>query len=240
MRVLNGPRHKPRRSAGNPFLPYDEALHVSDVSETHVCLLNKYPVLPHHTLLVTRKFEDQEQPLSRDDFDAAWRALGELDGLVFYNAGALAGASQRHRHLQLVPTPLGDGEGRTPIDEVLAKARFTENVGRTEGLPFLHGIARMRNDRASTGEVATILHGLYAKMARAFACDRPGRPYNLLLTRDWMLLVPRRAGRWQGVPINALGFAGALLAKDDEQLERLRVAGPLAALRHVAIEPAAR
>jgi ATP adenylyltransferase len=96
----------------------------------------------------------------------------------------------------------------------------------------------MRNDRASTAEIATILHGLYTKMTRAFACDRPGRPYNLLLTRDWMLLVPRRAAKWRGVSINALGFAGALLAKNEKQLQRLRDAGPLTALRHAAIEPA--
>jgi ATP adenylyltransferase len=236
VRVLEAPRNKPKRSApGNPFLPYEEALHVADVSETHVCLLNKYPVLPHHALLVTREFEDQEQPLSRNDFEAAWLTLAEIDGLVFYNAGELAGASQRHRHLQWVPTPLGDGEARTPIDTALAKARFTENVGRTDALPFLHGIARLRNDRASTGEIATILHGLYKKMAGAFACDRAGRPYNLLLTRDWMLLVPRRAAKWGGVSINALGFAGALLAKSEKQLRRLREAGPLTALRHTAI-----
>jgi ATP adenylyltransferase len=237
VRLLEAKRNKPKRGGPNPFLPYERELHVADLSPTHVCLLNKYPVLPHHALLVTREFEDQEQLLTRNDFDASWRALAEMDGLVFYNAGELAGASQRHRHLQLVPTPLGVGEARTPIDAAVAKTRFTENVGRAE-LPFLHGIARMRNDRASTAEIATILHGLYTKMTRAFACDRPGRPYNLLLTRDWMLLVPRRAAKWRGVSINALGFAGALLAKNEKQLQRLRDAGPLTALRHAAIEPA--
>lgn len=241
VRVLGAKRNKPvGRRTEDPFLPpYEADLFVRDVSKTHACLLNKYPVLPHHALLVTRAFEDQEAPLTRADFDAAWRALREVDGLVFYNAGPTAGASQPHRHLQLVPTPLDGATGRTFVDAALVRARFTENLGRSDAFPFLHGIARMRNDRAPSSQIATILHGLYTKLARAFACDRPGRPYNLLLTREWMLFVPRRNARWHGVPINALGFAGALLAKNEEQLHHLRAEGPLAALRHAAVEPAA-
>ncbi|MDX1410930.1 MAG: hypothetical protein R3351_02125, partial [Nitrospirales bacterium] len=36
----------------NPFLPYDEDLWVTDISPTHVCLLNKFNVIDNHILLV--------------------------------------------------------------------------------------------------------------------------------------------------------------------------------------------
>ena len=63
------------------------------------------------------------------------------------------------------------------------------------------------------------------------------RPYNLLLCRRWMLLVPRRREDFDGVSVNALGFAGSLLVPDREHLERLRRAGPGQALRSVSGRP---
>jgi len=45
------------RTGANPFLPYNEDLFVADISQTHLCLLDKFNVLEHHLLLVTRAFE---------------------------------------------------------------------------------------------------------------------------------------------------------------------------------------
>jgi len=107
------------RSAHNPFLPYDPDLFVADLSPTHLCLLNRFPVVEPHLLVVTRAFEEQEDPLGREDFEALALCLREIDGLGFYNAGATAGASQRHKHLQLVPLPLGPGRDRVPSERLL-------------------------------------------------------------------------------------------------------------------------
>src|SRR5262245_53334937 len=92
-------RRAAARGAGrrNPFLPYEEALFVADLSDTHLCLLNKFPVVDRHVLIVTRAFEDQREPLGAADFAALAACLRETDGLGFYNAGEEAGASQRHK-----------------------------------------------------------------------------------------------------------------------------------------------
>lgn len=220
----------------DPFDPWDPSLYVGDLGPDHVCLLNKYPVLRDHALVVTRRFAEQEDPIEASDLLAVWSLLGEVGGLAFYNAGAAAGASQRHRHFQLVPTPLAAGIDATPIDPLLEHARFDAALGRVPGLPFLHGLARLGScQRMSSGQAAGALHGMLREMARAFACDRRGRPYNLLLTRDWLLFVPRTRETWQGVSLNALAFAGGLLVRSREQLERLRAAGPMAALRHTGV-----
>lgn len=219
----------------DPFLPWDPALFVADVSDAYVCLLNKFPVVRHHALLTTRVFEEQEAPLSAVDFEALWACLAERDALGFYNSSALAGASERHRHLQLVP-PLVAGAATTPIDAVLDDARFDGPVGSAPALPFLHAFARLRSlVDLPLAEAAAALASLYAEMARAFGCNLPGRPSNLLLTREWMLFVPRAREKWEGVSVNALGFAGSLLVRDRDALARLRAAGPLAALRHVGV-----
>ena len=102
---LRDPTSTAKKGNRNPFLPYDPNLFVADVSESHVCLLNKYPILEGHLLIVTREFRHQETLLTCDDFAAAWRCLAETDGVVFYNSGPIAGASQPHKHLQLIPHP---------------------------------------------------------------------------------------------------------------------------------------
>lgn len=226
-----------RGAARNPFLPYEPELHVADLGPDHVCLLNKFPVLRDHALVITRRFAEQEDPLEAGDLLAVWSLLGEAGGLAFYNSGPTAGASQRHRHFQVVPTPLSRGARATPIDPLLEDARFDAALGHAPGLPFLHGLARLSScQRMSAGEAATALHGMVREMARAFGCDRPGHPYNLLFTRDWLLFVPRSRETWRGISLNALAFAGAVLVRRRAQLEALRTAGPMAALRHVGIE----
>lgn len=208
----------------DPFARHDPLLTVCDVGDTHVCLLNKFPALDAHALLVTREFEEQESALTRADLAAACWALAQMDGLVFFNAGPDAGASQRRKHLQLVPTPLGDGPERVPTEALLTGG----------GLPFAHAFAPL-----PPGADPDALLACYRRLlAEVGLVDDPGAvqprgPYNLLLTRAWMLLVPRSRERWQGVPVNALGFAGALLVRDRATLEHVRTAGPLAVLTAV-------
>lgn len=230
-------RRAPKPPAGtSPFLPPDPELVVADVSATHVCVLNKYPVIDHHALIVTRAFEAQEAPLTERDLEALWACLLEYDGLGFYNAGEAGGASQRHKHLQLVPTPLASPRHATPLDAVLGEARFGGAVGTVPGLGYLHALARLRAVAGRPpAEAAATLLALYREMARAFGCDRPGRPYNLLVTRDWMLFVPRTRASWRGVGVNALGFAGALAVSDRGELETVRREGPLRVLAGVAV-----
>ena len=90
--------NSPKR--GNPFLPYEEELFVSQLGPDHVCLLNKYPVIANHLLVITRQFEPQESLLTLNDFTAMTALLQEADGLMFYNSGVNAGASQAHKHMQ--------------------------------------------------------------------------------------------------------------------------------------------
>lgn len=231
VRVVSSLQHKARAREKrgpdhNPFLPYDPDLFVADLSPTHLCLLNRFNVMAHHLLVITREFEEQDELINLRDFQALWRLMAEVDGLGFYNSGPDAGASQRHKHLQLVPLPLGDGPERTPMDRVLesrAALPFRHAVGRLE--PGLHHCP----ERAAEASLA-----LYRALLQAVGAEET--PYNLLLTREWMLLVPRSQGQHEGIEVNALGYAGSLLLRRREQLEPLRRRGPLELLRAVGME----
>ncbi|MEO8340725.1 MAG: hypothetical protein ABI604_13575 [Nitrospirota bacterium] len=60
-------------------------------------------------------------------------------------------------------------------------------------------------------------------------------PYTLLVTRQWLLLVPRSEEYFVGISINALGVAGTLLVKDAAQFAILRKQSPMTALQRVAL-----
>ena len=222
-------------SEENPFLPYDDDLFVADISESHLCLLNKFNVVEHHLLIVTRAFEHQDTLLTPRDFEAMWLCLGEFDSLVFYNAGTIAGASQSHKHLQQVSAPLGSGPERTPMDAIFADRAFEGRFGSVRRLPFAHLVAPVREIAGRTArDAAEATTELYMEMLGSLGCDRPPAPYNLLATRDWMLVVPRSAEKHGSISVNSLGFAGSLLVRDEEELRRVREAGPMNVLRDVS------
>jgi ATP adenylyltransferase len=59
--------------------------------------------------------------------------------------------------------------------------------------------------------------------------------YNLLVTRRWMLLVQRARDQYEKIPVNSLGFAGALLVRNPTQLTFLKKLTPLQLLQKVAV-----
>jgi ATP adenylyltransferase len=235
---------KTARSKVNPFLPYDPDLFVAPVSATHIALLNKFNVVEHHLLIVTRAFEDQRCQLTQKDCETLLISLTEIDGLGFYNAGQEAGASQSHKHLQLVP--LDATVAPLPIEPLLRFAQTDGMIGTVSRLPFRHAYAAMDRDWTNPSkDSGASLHACYRKLLHAAGLSvdaTPGShamtaPYNLLMTRRWMLVVPRSQECFEGISVNALGFAGAFLVKDRQQLATLRRFGPMTALHHVTGSP---
>ncbi|MBW2216750.1 MAG: phosphorylase [Deltaproteobacteria bacterium] len=229
----------------NPFLPYEEDLFVADISDTHVCFLNKFNVIEHHLLIVTRVFEDQEILLTLQDFEAIRACIAEFEGLVFYNGGVVAGASQQHKHLQMIPLPMEDAGLKMPVEPLFAGARFEGDLGVLPGFPFVHSFARIDQYPADNiSDAAEDLYKLYRRMIQAVDLNhthesedsRQSGPYNLLFTREWMLLVPRSEEFFGSISINALGFAGALLVQDEKQMQILKENGGMAVLRHAGID----
>lgn len=259
LRVVHGLERKRLARAESPprdpFLPFEDELWVGDATETHACVLNKFNVVEHHLLIVTRAFEDQRTLLSLADFAALARCLGEIDGLGFYNAGRHAGASQPHKHLQLVPLPLAPAGPRLPIERDLAQV--LEHAPRRSPVaawPYLHAAAALSwtgDGARDAAEMERTYRGLLAALEGARAIDaavaaESGEPppvgpgerqrfqYNLLATRGWMLMIPRARTSVDGIEINALGFAGSFFARSPEQAQRIREIGALALLDAVA------
>jgi sulfate adenylyltransferase (ADP) / ATP adenylyltransferase len=225
----------------NPFLPYEQDLFVADISETHVCLLNKFNVVDYHLLIITRAFEEQEKLLTLADFAAFWACLAEFDGLVFYNGGKIAGASQPHKHLQIVPLPLTESGSSIPIETLIKSAQFTDAVTTIPELPFVHAFGKLDPNWSQspyTGAEKTLQ--LYEELLRAVgitaeADNQQSGAYNLLATREWMLIIPRSQESFQSISVNSLGFAGALLVRNQEQMQIIKEQKPMTILQNVGV-----
>ena len=208
-----------RPKSGNPFLPYEEALYIADIGPDHVCLLNKYPVIANHLLVITRQFEPQESLLTLNDFTAMAELLRQADGLMFYNSGIDAGASQAHKHMQWVPRYLDEQHEQLPLEP------------GAKPLPFPHCWFAL--DRLD----ASAIYALY-QQGLATLQWREGLAYNLLFTRQWLMLVPRCQAAWQQISLNSLAFVGSFFVQDELQANQLRQCGFAQALAAVSGWPA--
>jgi ATP adenylyltransferase len=228
----------------NPFLPPEQALTVAVITDTHLAVLNKFNVVPHHLLIITRQFEDQEMLLTPADFEALWLCMAEFGGLGFYNGGAVGGASQRHKHLQMVPLPLAAEGPAVPVEPLLAEAALdSQGMGTVPAFLFRHAFVRLDPHFAtSPTDAARASFSLYGQMLEhvgmtppsASGLTRQSLPYCLLVTREWMLLVPRSREHVAEISLNSLAYAGSLFVYNDQLLARLREYGPLNLLRDAA------
>lgn len=246
VRRLQSATPKHLRASGprpNPFLPWDPRLEVSRLGESHVVLLNKYPVQPGHLLLITQHWQPQSGWLQASD----WLAVAEMDadtgGLWFFNSCAAAGASQPHRHLQLLPR--STAASSCPLAELILQQLDQQQ----RSWPWHYAISRRwlqeGAEGASPSERASELQQLYQNHARMLELGdprhdpQPRHPYNLLFTDHWFMSVRRQLEHCAGFSVNALGFAGYLLATEGSDLDWLQQQGPWQLLKAVAAASAA-
>ncbi|TFK83200.1 HIT-like protein [Polyporus arcularius HHB13444] len=246
----------------DPFAPpYVPALHLGEVRDAsegreYVILFNKYSVVPHHFMVVTKDFQSQTSPLLPADlvqvylFLQAARAVGRKF-FAFYNCGDLSGASQPHKHVQLIPI---DDDG--PPVEKLARAAKIDQEDRPfslGALPYANHVRRLPSSLSNTSDPDTLepaladaflsLLDLAIQTVRHDPTYPAGTPsYNVFLTLEHIHIVPRRqethtlAGTGEKLSVNALGFAGMLLVKSERELEAVKAEGVTKILKDVALE----
>jgi len=232
---------KGEQPISNPFLPHEPALYIGDIGSKHKCLLNKYNVLDDHLLLVTKAFEEQQSVLTLDDFSALQLCMSDKPALAFYNSGTKAGASQQHKHIQLIQLP-------NAVDRLIPFApefkELHDEVPRTlPTLPFRHAAIALPNnlfkhDKNQHQDAAIQLKHLYDRLRMTLDIEVKGdqieKAYNLLLTQEWMLLVPRTRECFADISLNALAFCGSILVKDEKQAQHIIHAGLANALHEVS------
>ncbi|MEJ2589815.1 MAG: phosphorylase [Candidatus Thiodiazotropha sp.] len=237
-------RSERRSGPADPFLPPEPALTLGQIGDSHLAVLNKFNVVERHLLLVTRRFEDQQRLLTPADIAALWQCLQEYPSLGFYNGGVAAGASQAHKHLQLVPLPLYAGDGAFPFAPRFMAAPRHDGMGRLPWLPFRHAWCRLPRGVGDSASVAVdTIHRRYREMLAVAGIspleaddgERQSAPYNFLITGTWMMLVPRSRECSAGISVNGLGYVGSLFVPDRQGLDAIRRLGPMQLLTEVSV-----
>ncbi|GMH41382.1 hypothetical protein BSKO_09292 [Bryopsis sp. KO-2023] len=217
----------------NPFLPYEEELWVQHLSDTHTLLLNKFNLVDHHLLVVTREFEKQEEPLNVQDIDATMKVMESMPngGLAFFNCGPQSGASQPHKHIQVVPLPFDDSlPNEAPITPAVVAG--LENGGGSQllpNLPFKMLGAQLRKG-SSPEDVCRKVAELTTMASTEISV---AQSFNLLFSEGWVLLIPRQNDSEGPCGVNALGFAGTLFVRSQEEIDYVKKVGPMAILAGV-------
>lgn len=237
LRHLTGapPRHL--RAAGpkpNPFRPWDGRLQVATLDPGHVIILNKYPVQIGHMLLITSEWAPQQGWLTAQDWQAVHRVDQDTTGLWFFNSGPAAGASQPHRHLQLLPR--ASDQSLCPREHWFENHRLADGSMRSSDP--LRRSCFIQHWGAGSADMSD-LFATYLQLCRSAglgspeSSDKPLQPYNLLFCRRWMALILRSGEGMHGFSVNALGFAGYLLSTKTAEQDWLAHHGPNALLRQV-------
>jgi len=229
-----------RHGDPDPFSRPEADLRIGDLGPRHIAVLNKFNVIEDHVLVVTRQFHHQESPLTAADFAAVATGLAGGAGLAFYNAGPIAGASQPHKHFQLVPLPLGRGPG-VPMASLFQGA--ASGINTVAGLAFQHAFLRLDADPAQAEAFGAACQHAYHGALQALKLQPANRadddqrlpPYNLLLTDHWLFMAPRRTEHYRHISINGLGYAGSLFVSSADGLEEVKVVGPMTIISEVSI-----
>ncbi|RYO81254.1 hypothetical protein DL766_000270 [Monosporascus sp. MC13-8B] len=236
---------KPKDPDAKPFNPFENpapGLLVAQLPPAHRLVLNKFAVVPEHFILVTKEVKPQTHVLEKDDIAAAYACIEAYDRsgqelFVFFNSGKHSGASQPHRHLQLLPVArMQDGLEQVERGEtwsVLAD-KLDEHA---QTLPFAVMKAAITPGMSVEARHDTYLD-LYKRAVNAVTpnVEVPSEgeaniSYNLAMTKTSMAICPRtgegaairnKTGQEVGyVSLNGTVLAGTALVKNQAEWDAL-------------------
>ena len=207
----------------NPFCPWEKILEIGKIGENHQLILNKYPVQKGHILLITKNWKPQNGWLDINDWKAIQQVNEDTSGLWFFNSSPIAGASQPHRHFQLL---------RRSKDEISCPREkwFLEmKLGKDDDCKLKNNII-VYNFNFLENYIS--LFELYLELCEKIGLGNPrsnSKPryaYNLLITNKWIAIIKRKNDHIHGISINGLGFAGYLLVTEKSDINYLKKVGP--------------
>ena len=211
----------------NVFKPWDANLQVDTIGDRHVLILNKYPIVKGHMLLITRKWQPQNGWLTVYDWEAMQIVDNDTTGLWFFNNSPKAGASQPHRHLQLLRREVG--QINCPREQVFLS---TINQNTNHQSKFQTNSLTVKRTLSPNSDPAQDLFDDYCHLCRVIGVgdpisnEKPLKAYNLLITKGWISIILRSREKIKGFSINARGFAGYLLYTNKSDITWLTKHGP--------------
>lgn len=215
---------------------------VKAVNGTHLLVINKFPVFrPHLLLLTADSYRPQDEALSFEDLQAAWTVLQGADKefYVLFNCTPTAGASRTHKHMQLIPHPK-TAEGASAGFRLFPDYDPPLHPSAVPFLCFVQHFEGLPKDIAATSEHLVTMYLQLLKQARAslhMSPENPVCPHNVILTQDWIAVIPRQRKEFHGITANGAGMMGSVWLMNDTQLDEWKARGPAKVLSALGLPP---
>lgn len=241
---LQSLQHRPEKGLrdSNPFEKLEPELTVVNEcgpNGKYRIVLNKFPVVDKHFMMVTTKFESQNSPLSPTDLKSTFTILTALrfqdpdhDWFAFYNCGTQSGASQPHKHIQFMMRLQNHGLSA----EAVAQAHREKSPEQLleplqdENLPYAHFISSLPADSNDVSE-ELLAQRFVSLLQRTLTVLKQNEAnhvsYNVLMTDKYLMLVPRSTSKFRDtLGINSCAFMGMILCKSEELVKLVKIEGP--------------
>ena len=204
--------------------------HIASVGSSHILTLNKYSVFrPQYLLLTNSSSDRQSAPLTEADLRAAWVTLHSLqeESVMFYNCGKESGSSRAQKHMQLFPRPPASVDFTLfPDRPVQVKIPYDFYISRWVG----EDCQRVENDLYT--RYAKLLHRVRLRLASENCKELP---HNVVLVKEWMIVIPRRKAGVGMANVGAAGMMGMVWVKNEEELWEWQRQGLLEVLAQVGV-----
>jgi ATP adenylyltransferase/5',5'''-P-1,P-4-tetraphosphate phosphorylase II len=211
---------------------------IDSINNTHILALNAYPVFrPQYLLLTLDSYRSQDEPMDLQDFAASWKFLHSTPDphFVMYNCTKDAGCSRYHKHMQILKRP-----ELANIDNSRSFRFFPDVKGSQHHAPyvyFLHQLDHVRTEGAEAifSEYTELLrqcrkvHGLHENDTKSLC------PHNVLLVKEWLIVIPRQRGSYGGVSANAAGMMGMPTIADKSSFQAWIDKGPTHILQQLGV-----
>ncbi|RDL41005.1 uncharacterized protein BP5553_00984 [Venustampulla echinocandica] len=207
------------------------------INGTHILALNIYPVFrPQYLLLTCDSYRLQDEPLDLHDIKAVWEFLNVTTETYYamYNCAEQSGCSRKHKHMQILPKP----EAINPDAEAF---RFFPDVrDRQIQVPyvyFLHYFYPLRKGQPMDSEAVFATYSNLLRQYRTMLgiAEHATCAHNVLLTKEWIIVIPRRKGNYKGIMANATAMMGQPTVSSQELFKIWTDEGPVKCLGEFGI-----
>jgi ATP adenylyltransferase/5',5'''-P-1,P-4-tetraphosphate phosphorylase II len=204
---------------------------IANINSTHIFVFNKFCVYrAQYMLLTADSYQRQETTLTTEDFAAAWKVLNAFDTAhyVFYNCTSDSGNSREHKHMQLFEKPLAGEDGKGFILFPDSKTMLP--------VPFKYFIEHFKSE-PSTEELHSAYENMLGKTREALGLPKDAErcPHNMVLVKEWMMVIPRRKALVGETTVSAAGMLGLVWATTDEDVKTWKSLGPAKVLAEVGV-----
>lgn len=174
-------------------------------------------------------------PLTADNLSLAYQIIRnhkQRKLVAFFNCGEGSGASQQQKHLQFFPV----FDSEPPIDVYLRGQNHYEEAGQLSQVPWAHFLVALQPP-AQLDELGDYLMNKFIQLLDEMFAFKQGKEldgakasYNVLITRDYMHMIPRSKGEFalpngSKVSVSGINYAGILVVKHEDDLAEVKNVG---------------